>query len=1166
MSIVLFLCLAASLIALQLWRTWWRLRNIPGLFPASITNFQRMSWTGTKRAHLILQQMHEKHGEVVRIGPNMVSFSNPKAIPVVYPMRPGFPKSDFYVTLRPYTRRGGALHAVFNTTDEKLHKEIKSPIAPMFSMTNTTSFEPLVHDVLKCIMDQWDRRFAAKGVIFDLGHTGRKLPKRRLRIRSWLLLSSFLDDPNSLARLYEEESIGRLDSADPPPAASLSILGFVANAIHERKEKLTNQEYRSRSDTEKKDFLTRFIEVQESNAGIPAWAPTAWTFSNVIAGSDSTGSVMRTVMLNLLTYPHTLSKLYDELRFSDLSHLFPKYSEVRDLPYLDACVQEGARMHPPFALPFERVVPDGGVTVLGHYLPTGTVVGGSPYVVNRDKETFGQDAEFWRPERWVDADDAQRKRMDQGSLTFGAGRRVCLGKHIALLEIKKLIPVLVLGYEMHIVDRERFEVENSWFFFQRGLYARIQKRGEEVEKGDEVLVGVEKHTEIGRVRRNPLNRPPVGWERDIVASLTMQLSERQPAGFLTELSGATSLTDSRRTSAMFLAPLLAILYFAGSWAQSTQQPRTRLRSSAFGVPGQNASYDYVVIGGGTAGITIASRLAEDPSVSVAIIEAGGFYEVDNGNYSVLPGLYPYSPFLAPTAVYPQQPLMDWDLVSVPQTGAQNRRIHYAQGKTLSGSSALNAMAYHRGTIGGYQWWANLTSDKSYTFQNLLPYFRKSCTFTAPDYAKRQTPNATVKFDSGAFSATGGPLEVSYSNWVDPALTWFQRAFTSIGLPVSDAGFNSGSLLGRTAWIPSTINPLTGERSSSQSSFLEQAIPNTNIIVYTQAQASKVLFKSKVASGVAVNTKGVPYTISANKEVILSAGVFHSPQLLMLSGIGPRATLEKYSIPVLSDLAGVGQNLWDQLLFSVAKQVDLPSQAQFLTEPQNIARATSEFLSDASGPFSSFNGMIAFEKIPTALRSNFSKAALTALAQFPADWPEVEYATGTSKAADGGSLALIEAALSAPLSRGTVTIGSADISTPPVINMGWLTDPADADAQVAVAAVKRMREAFATIANITLGQEAAPGPSVQSDAEILEYIRGASVPLYHAGATCAMGSRGDPNAVVDSQARVFGVQGLRVVDLSAAPFVPPGHPQATVYMLAEKIADDIRRSTGSFSTA
>ena len=250
---------------------------------------------------------------------------------------------------------------------------------------------------------------------------------------------------------------------------------------------------------------------------------------------------------------------------------------------------------------------------------------------------------------------------------------------------------------------------------------------------------------------------------------------------------------------------------------------------------------------------------------------------------MLPGLSLSSPFLAATEVFPQNPLMDWGLVSVPQTGALNRRIHYAQGKTLSGSSALNAMAYHRGTIGSYDRWANVVGDESYTFKNLLPYFEKSCSFSPPNNAKRQTPNATVKYDTNVFSSMGGPLQVSYSNWVDVALTWFQRAFTSIGLPVSDVGFNSGSLAGNVAWVTSTIDPNLGERSTSQTSFLEQAIQDTSIVVYTQAQASKILFKGTTASGASVTTQGVDYTILANKEIILSAGVYHSPQLLMISG-------------------------------------------------------------------------------------------------------------------------------------------------------------------------------------------------------------------------------------------------------------------------------------------
>ncbi|OTA53098.1 putative benzoate 4-monooxygenase cytochrome P450 [Hypoxylon sp. EC38] len=501
-------CLILSIaVSLQLWRTWWRLRHIPGPFPASITNFQRVSWVKTKRAHLILQDVHEKYGEVVRIGPNMVSFSNPEAIPTVYTTRSGFPKGDFYVTLRPYTRGGGALHAVFNTTDENLHKQIKSPIAPMFTPANTPSFEGLIDEVLECMQGKLDEKFIANGEIFNLGHWLQYFAFDVMGTMTFSKRYGFLDTGKDVGRMLGTIVDFMRDAAPMTQipwldwalrknrigdtiqrfllgkTASLGILGFVGKAIKEKQEYLAQGE--SKEDVEKaggrKDFTTRFIELQKNNPSIPSWAPTAWTFSNVIAGSDSVGSLMRTTMFNLLVYPHTLEKLYDELRSANLSRPFPKWSEVRGLPYLDACVQEGARMHPPFALPFERVVPAGGVTVLGYYLPGGTVVGGNPYVVNRHKATFGQDAEFWRPERWLEKDEAHKHKLEQGVLTFGAGRRVCLGKHVGILEIKKLISFLVLNYDMRVVDPEKFELENSWFFFQKGLYARIQKRPEAVE-------------------------------------------------------------------------------------------------------------------------------------------------------------------------------------------------------------------------------------------------------------------------------------------------------------------------------------------------------------------------------------------------------------------------------------------------------------------------------------------------------------------------------------------------------------------------------------------------------------------------------------------------------------------------------------------------------------
>lgn len=494
-------CVLLLLVVFQLWRTWWRLRHIPGPFPASITNFQRARWVTTKRAHLILQDMHEKYGEVVRIGPNTVAFSNPEAIPTVYTARTGFPKSAFYATLQAYAPKGGNLQAIFNTQDDDMHKRLKTPIAPLFTPGNVPSFEGRVDEVLECLREKLDEKFIENSEVFNLGQwlqffafdvmgtltfskrygfleTGKDVGGMLGTIVDFMRSSAPLTQIPWLDWALRKNRIGDAFQRRFGVQASLGILGFVGRAIREKQGTMSNGENKDTGDKygRGKDFLTRYIELQQNDPEVPPWAVTAWTFSNVIAGSDSVGSLMRTTMFNLLVYPHTLEKLYDELRSANLSHPFPKYSEVRNLPYLDACVQEGIRMHPPFALPFERVVPKGGVTILEHYLPAGTAVGGSPYVVNRHKGMFGEDAEFWRPERWLEKDEMHKKKLEQAMLTFGAGRRICLGRHVGILEIKKLIPFLILNYDIRIVDPEKFELENSWFFFQRGLYARIQKR------------------------------------------------------------------------------------------------------------------------------------------------------------------------------------------------------------------------------------------------------------------------------------------------------------------------------------------------------------------------------------------------------------------------------------------------------------------------------------------------------------------------------------------------------------------------------------------------------------------------------------------------------------------------------------------------------------------
>lgn len=245
------------------------------------------------------------------------------------------------------------------------------------------------------------------------------------------------------------------------------------------------------------------------------------------------------------------------------------------------------------------------------------------------------------------------------------------------------------------------------------------------------------------------------------------------------------------------------------------------------------------------------------------------------------------PFLATTEDYPHQPLMDWDLLSTPQPSAGNRRIHYAQGKTLGGSSAINTMAYHRGTVGSYQRWADAVGDQSYTFDKILPYFKRSCTLTPPNLKKRNAPNATVLYDPSAFdNSLKGPLQVSWGNWVDPTQSWLARSLQAIGQTLNPSGFSSGKVDGG-AWIPSTIDPKDATRSSSESSYLRSAFERKEpgLTVHLHTQATKILFdKDKKATGVAVTYDGRDYVISAKKEVILSAGVFHSPQLLMLSGM------------------------------------------------------------------------------------------------------------------------------------------------------------------------------------------------------------------------------------------------------------------------------------------
>ncbi|KAJ5733442.1 Glucose-methanol-choline oxidoreductase [Penicillium malachiteum] len=578
-----------------------------------------------------------------------------------------------------------------------------------------------------------------------------------------------------------------------------------------------------------------------------------------------------------------------------------------------------------------------------------------------------------------------------------------------------------------------------------------------------------------------------------------------------------------------------------------------------GPPFSNTKFDYVVVGGGTAGIVIASRLAEK-SYTVALVEAGGYYE-----YESLAEV-PVADVLPVGSDPRTKASVDWGFVARGQGGVNGRAIHFARGKCLGGSSALNFMIYQRPTIESMDQWASAVNDSSYKFNEVLPFYKKSVTFTKPNIDER-AENATTQFSSEGFDMEdGGPLQVSYPNYAQPFSSWMKLGMEDIGIKGAE-DFNLGSLMG-AQYCTTTIDPNSELRSSSQASFLGGTIP-PSLTVFTETLAKRVLFDDELqAAGVLVGGAfGNDVTLTASEEVIISAGAFQSPQLLMVSGIGPSDELQKLGIKTIADRPGVGQNMWDHPFMAPSYRVRVETLTSLAT---NLISAVTQLLESVlrrgqlTNPIADF---VAWEKIPQNLRSNWSSSTQKSLSQFSSDWPEAEYMSAAGyignvsnllldQPRDGYQYSSILGVLITPLSRGNITLKSADTSDLPIINPNWLEHQADQD--IAIAMFKRIRQAFRShaMAPIVIGEEYYPGTHVQSDTEILEFIKNHIMTLWHPACTCKMGTSSDNMAVVDSRARVFGVDKLRVVDASAFPFLPPGHPQATVYMLAEKIAHDI----------
>ncbi|KAK3369969.1 cytochrome P450 [Podospora didyma] len=503
LSPIVLVPLGTLFLAVWLYRTWSRHCDVPGPLFASLSNFPRLKWAWSGSAHNRHIQLHEKHGKLVRIGPNCISVGDPHEIQKIYGTGTNMGKSDYYKVLQPMAR-GKVIQGLFNTQDEALHRAMKRPIAAIYSMSNLVEFEPYVDNTIGFFLGRLEEvqaggREGAGAGACDLGTWLQWFAFDVMGEITFSKRLGFLDEAKdvegimgSIWKIFEYSSwagqmpwVDKLWVKNPYvrrflPEKSSPVVAFALTRAQERasiKGPSSDADKAAASGYNSRDFMSRFLEARAKDPSkIPEWFVTAWTTSNVLAGSDTTAIMLRAIIYFLLKSPRSLQKLLAELdearRENRLSEIVT-WKESRSLPYLDACVKEAGRLHPAIGLAMERIVPKGGVELCGQHFPEGTVVGMNPWVIHRDKTVFGLDADDWNPDRWL-VDKESRVSMERCLLTFGSGHRTCIGKNISYLEIYKLIPTMFARYEMDLVGDWR--VQNYWLVAQTDLHVRLSKR------------------------------------------------------------------------------------------------------------------------------------------------------------------------------------------------------------------------------------------------------------------------------------------------------------------------------------------------------------------------------------------------------------------------------------------------------------------------------------------------------------------------------------------------------------------------------------------------------------------------------------------------------------------------------------------------------------------
>ncbi|MDR7306265.1 choline dehydrogenase [Rhodoferax saidenbachensis] len=525
-------------------------------------------------------------------------------------------------------------------------------------------------------------------------------------------------------------------------------------------------------------------------------------------------------------------------------------------------------------------------------------------------------------------------------------------------------------------------------------------------------------------------------------------------------------------------------------------------------------FDYIIVGGGSAGCVLAARLSEDPTVNVALLEAG---PADNSVLIHCP---------AGLAVLAKNGQANWKFETTVQPGLNGRRGYQPRGKVLGGSSSVNAMIYIRGQKEDYDHWA-AEGNPGWAYADVLPYFKK-----AEDNDR----------GADAFHGQGGPLHVQDLTTPNRLGPLFVEAGRQAGYAVNP-DFNGESQEGVGVY---QVTHKNGERFSAAKSYLTPHRGRSNLHVFTGAHTTRILLEHKRAVGVEFMHDGEMKELRAGREVLLCAGALQSPQILMLSGIGPHQHLVEKGIATLHDLPGVGQNLHDHI--DVVQMVNAPQ----LTETVGVS---------FTGLVNAVRGIFEWRKQRTGmLTTNFAEAGGFIKSQPDERTPDLQFHFAIAKLVNHGRSTVLghgyscHVCLLRPFSRGSVRLASKDPMAAPLIDPNFLGERDDVERLVR--GFKLMRTVLQQPALAALGGKEGPRSAVaRNDFEIEQFIRDDADTVYHPVGTCRMGP--GPLDVVDHELRVHGIQGLRVVDASIMPRVVSGNTNAPTIMIAEKAADLIK---------